>query len=565
MSNNEQLNSVSERIDAVLSVEMKVLERKIPFDTNEIKSALNVISDLKNQYSSDKEVLQYIKEKEEWLKEGKELYKDSNALPDLVLNEMSDYATLTIDNANFPSSSEELAYWKYLLNVLDKCNPDNESIKESIIEYKEFLSYFDGNVAVDMANGEIINNIYTGEGEEGAKFPANKNELIQAMLLAVDPEDFNDLTPETIESLNIQRQGFDYQMEKLNVTQDDLDNYMQKLKEKSQSGADDNGLVPHEGINAKTNDLIDQMYMSLSYVDKEGDRYATSLEEANRAEQILLEAEKSIEDGSDAELMEIIQCNKEHIADARTRKFTGAWWLIICASIVAVFSFYQAYKTMGSRLTEQSAANILNSQIKSYEGSVARYEAKANPTDKDKEILENMQEKLAEYREMTPSDYASDYKSRKIRSGLSGMFWALIGMAWIFAYYFAARPYGYMRFKRQREYQVIQKATGWGAKLVGGILGIFWSMPITTYVTKYTDGTEERENDAIFVLGIQIFVTIVIIGAILYLSYVIIPIAAIIAYIRNYPQMPGAKQVNGFFKGGGDLISNYINKIKGKK
>lgn len=328
---------------------------------------------------------------------------------------------------------------------------------------------------------------------------------------------------------------------------------------------EDSELELYDGPNAESYNLIDEMYFSLSYLDKKGVRYATSLEEADKAEEILNSAEEQMQDSSDTELTDLISQNREHLAEARTRRFSGYWWLIICAGIVAIYSFYNAFNTMGQRLTVESAQNILNSQLNSFQNHLNRLEAKPQKTEKDSEYIESYKKKIEKTKKTSAVDYASDYKSNRISRGLRLTFGAFISLGWIIAYYLVSRPYGYMRFKRQREYQIIQKTTGWGAKIVSGILGVFWSIPITTYVTKYTDGSEERDSDAIFVLGIQVFVTVFIIGTILYISHIIIPIVTIISYLRNFPDKPGSKQVHYFFKNRKSIISKYIDKIKSEK
>jgi len=327
---------------------------------------------------------------------------------------------------------------------------------------------------------------------------------------------------------------------------------------------EESGEEQYEGPNKEARALVDEMFLSMSYVDKEGTRYATSIEEANLGEELLDKAEALIEDESDTELLETIKANREHIEDARTRSFTFAWWLVIAAGIVVAFNFYSAFNTMGKRITETEAVSRINSEKGYLERSIATYDQKEVLTDGEEEYLERSKERLAELKEISPEDFASDYKSSKIKAGLSGILGALFGLAWVVGYIFASRPYGYMQYKRKREYAIIQTATGWGAKLASGILGVFWSIPITTYVTKYTDGTEERDSDALMVLGLQVAVTVIVIGSILLLATIIIPFVTLLAYIRNYPDMIGAKQVHSFIGEGKGFISNYIDKLKAK-
>ncbi|MBN2236399.1 MAG: hypothetical protein JW729_02495 [Bacteroidales bacterium] len=562
MKTNELLDSISAQIDSTLSIEMRILDRKMPVNAREVQNAIDIVKKLQKVYDSEKEVDNFLKEQMEWLQDGEEFFKDPNALPNLLLQEMEDYATLELGNGIFPSNDEELEYWKYLFGFLKDCKPTDSDVQDSITEYTEFMSYYDGNMAVEFVENEIFDHIYTKLGKDGSKSPANKTELMQAMLLAIDPEDFKGLTTETLEKLKLQQEGFDYLMEKLEITQDDLDEYL--AQRKKQIGIDMEENETNYGPNEQAYAFVNQMYESMSYVDKEGNRYATSLEEADLAESLIDKAEKAVGDSSDKELKEIIAANRAHIKEARTRSFTGAWWLIICAGIVVGFNFYRSFETIGMRINEATAINIINSQKTSLENTIATYEQKAELTKDEEKYLDKTKESLEEYRDMTPEDYVSDYKSRKIRSGLSGLLGALIGLGWIALYIYGSRPYGYMQFKRKREYEIIKKATGWGAKIVSGILGVFWSIPITTYVTKYTDGSEDRDSDALMVLGLQIGVTLVIVITIIYLAYAIMPFIAVFAYIRNYPEAPGAKQFNDLFRNGKGFVANYIDKLKKK-
>lgn len=320
----------------------------------------------------------------------------------------------------------------------------------------------------------------------------------------------------------------------------------------------------YDGPNVEARAFMDEMFLSMSYVDKEGTRYATSIEEANLGEELIDKAEAAIVDESDTELLETIEANREHIEDARTRSFSFAWWLIIAAGIVVIGKFYVAFDTMGKRITETEAVTRINSEKGYLEQSIKTYEQKTELTDGAEDYLERSNERLEELREISPEDFASDYKSSKVKAGLSGILGALFGLAWVVGYIFASRPYGYMQFKRKREYAIVQTATGWGAKIASGILGVFWSIPVTTYVTKYSDGTKETESDAMMILGLKIGVTVLVIGSILLLATIIIPFVTILAYIRNYPDMLGAKQVHGFIGEGKGFISNYIDKLKAK-
>ena len=121
-----------------------------------------------------------------------------------------------------------------------------------------------------------------------------------------------------------------------------------------------------------------------------------------------------------------------------------------------------------------------------------------------------------------------------------------------------------MQYKRKKEYQIIQKATGWGAAIISGILGVFMSIPITTYITKYSDGSRETSSDVVFVLIIKVVVIVALAAFVLYLAFIAIPFATIIAYIRNFPDSIGAKQIHNIFGQSKGFVEKYVDKLKMK-
>lgn len=320
----------------------------------------------------------------------------------------------------------------------------------------------------------------------------------------------------------------------------------------------------HSGVNQESYALMDEMYNSLSYIDKDGDHWATSIEEADLAEELINKAEQEMQDPADTELRELIDVNRNHVNDIRKRRFAGAWWLIILAGIVVIYNFYTANKTLGDRMTEAGATSSIESQKGYLKQTIDRYESKEGLEKAEKKHLKKAKKDYKELDEMTAKKYASNYRSRRIKSGLSGILGGIIGLFWVVGYYFAARPYGYMRCKRQKEYQIIQKATGWGAAIISGILGVFMSIPITTYITKFSDGSKETSSDALGVLAIQVIVVVGIVVSVLYVASVAIPFVAIIAYIRNFPDGIGAKQIHGLFGESRGFVEKYVDKLKMK-
>jgi len=571
--NEDKRRELLDKIEAPLSISLSTLAHRLPANGEQINEALQILMQLREQYTSeaefvemvDSELIEMLETEEKWLNESVDLILDQNALPKLLIDQFKAFASLKLSNGNFPGNSKELENWRYILSLLKDLNPTDNQVIEDVNTYEEFLGHYDGNAAYEYVLDEISTRIYSKEGENGSISPANKEELLRAMFLSLKIDDFDDFTDETKEQIKMQHEGFDYLLKEFNVSNEDIEAY--KAGNYSDVRINENEqLQSFDGLNGQAYQFMDEMYNTLSYVDKEGNRYASSPKEIEEAATLIHKAEEATEDKSDKELQELIIANKEHLEEARVRKFAGAWWLIIAAGIMAIIELFNAFSYFGNDITSEVAVQRMNTEKNYLENTIKNYEAKTTELTKDqKNYLEDAKEELKELNEMKPEKYAKQYKRKQRRRGMRNLLGAIISVGWVIGYYLASRPYGYDRFKRQKQYAVLRKATGWTAKILTGILGVFWSIPITTYITKYTDGSEERSNDALGVLAIQLGVTAFIIAMVLFIAKALLPILTIIAYVRNYPGKLGAKQVNGMFKESKGFIERYIDKIKGKK
>lgn len=567
---NKDLHEKSlEAIESPLQISLPGLDHRLPTKKEELTESLAILEQIRVENQSDNELLAVLKDEEAWLKEGLELMKDENAIAEILIDKFAEYGTLKISNGNFPQTAEQLKNWKTIFSYLETQKPTDKEIKQTIEDYREFLGYYDAKTANEFAMEEIFNNVYSNEGNDGSKGPANKDEAIRAIILLIKANDWPDIDDELRSQLTEQHETLKRILSDFGVSNSELDTaidqYVNELEETvNQQGeyfSDEN----YNSENGQAYQYMDELYHNLSYVDKEGYRWAASAKEVEEGYEFIHKAEAAINDDSDTEIRELITQNKEHLDEANVRRFAGAWWLIVCAGILAIIQLYSAFSTFGTKITPEQAVTYKQNEINSYNNSIKYIQDKPEQTKDDVKRLESFEEKVTELTETSPEKYARKYNGAKRRRGLKSIFWGLVSVAWIVGYYLASRPYGYDRFQRQIQYQRIQKATGWAAKFLKAVLGVFWSIPITTYITKYTDGSEERDSDAAIVLGIQIFVTVAIVGLVLVIAKIIIPFATVIAFIRNYPGKPGAKQVNKLFKDGKGFFQSKIDNIVGKQ
>lgn len=570
---SELTQKIQEAIESPLKFYLPQSEHRLPLSKEEIDESLTILQSLKKENSDNSEVMEFIAKEEQWLNEGYEMLIDENTMPDLLISYFTEIATLKIQGRYYPHNVDELDDWNTILAGLEKLNPSDKELIEIINDYKEFLGYYDAAKANQMALEEIANNIYTKEDENGAMSAANKEEAIRAYLISIKPNDFPSLEGEVMEQL---REQIDVSLSVLNkfgVSSEELDYaedaYLNEpretLSEVSQNQESNLAKNYSGSANEKAYEYIDKFYNNLSYVDKEGYRWAASAKEVEDGYVMLAKAESEIVDGTDNEIKELVATNHAHLNEANVRKFAGAWWLIICAGIVGIFQLWSAFGTFDHKLTPETAVTHKQNKINSLNKSITYLQQKPEITKDMQKRIDNYTEEIAELKDMKAEKYARKYNRAKTQRGILNIFWALVSLGWIVGYYFAARPYGYDRFKRQYQYQRLQKATGGAAKVLSGILGVFWSIPITTYITKYTDGSEERSSDAMGILAIQLFVTVFIVGMVLLIAKIVIPFATIIAYIRNYPGKAGAKQVHSLFKNGKGFAQSQIDKILNKQ
>jgi len=80
------------------------------------------------------------------------------------------------------------------------------------------------------------------------------------------------------------------------------------------------------------------------------DFYPTTMEEAIKMENMLVQVEAAVDDRSDNEFMENIAWMKETLAWSKQRQWTIAWWIVGVVFCMSLYYFHGAKKRVGERL-----------------------------------------------------------------------------------------------------------------------------------------------------------------------------------------------------------------------
>ena len=105
---------------------------------------------------------------------------------------------------------------------------------------------------------------------------------------------------------------------------------------------------------------------------------------------------------------------------------------------------------------------------------------------------------------------------------------------WIALYLFACRPRGYMITKRRRETAVATGAKRVLFAIAGALVGAAASLKVTTTITKWSDGTTTKDDDAMIVTIMRFGFIAVAVLIVLWAARIVIVIATILAILRNY-------------------------------
>lgn len=299
--------------------------------------------------------------------------------------------------------------------------------------------------------------------------------------------------------------------------------------------------------NKLAEELLFEAWEAAGYHGQSGeDFYPRTSNETKTMDTLLSQAESSIDDPSDTDLMEAIAETREVIDWSKKRHWTFAWWIIICVAIVGFYNIYQTgseedYVKTQKALTATQVQEKLNSAIGHTQKNIEYYTSQltidtlSKETRKDYEKYLKNQEKKA--KELQSHDTAS-YKKvliKKAAQRVSAERWEAIWcFIWIALYIFACRPRGYMITKRRREEQVYTGLKKILFGIAGGLVGAAGALYVTETVTKWSDGSKTRDDDSFMIYGMKLGLIALAVIIVLVAARIVIVIATILGLIRNY-------------------------------
>ena len=288
---------------------------------------------------------------------------------------------------------------------------------------------------------------------------------------------------------------------------------------------------------------------------EDDDFYPTSMDETLRMEALLDQVDEAIEDRSDSEFVGYVDWMRNVLNWSKKRHWEFAWWIVICVLVVSIFFLVQANKEKDDMLkvkiwTEDQIKSSQSASIASYEKSVNYYQEKLaiDTLSKDvrkgyEESLKKVNKNLESVQKMSVKEFHKDKirdAAKDVRSKRASAIWCLI---WIGLYILALRPYGYMISKRRVEAKIYSGMRYALFTIAGALLGAAASMQVTTYITKWSDGSTTRDSDALGELAIQIIFILLAIALVLVIARIVIVVAAISGFIRNYDLIAIAKKL----------------------
>ncbi len=285
---------------------------------------------------------------------------------------------------------------------------------------------------------------------------------------------------------------------------------------------------------AKATDLLDDIYDSYSIELEDGEsRLPGSIKEIKRGEEIL--AEVKALNCEDEEVKEHIEQTEFVLSESQKRKFAGSKWIMIVLGLFIVVMMYMSvYEPLTSENTVAMAGKMLKANIRSYEGTVARYKNLPDTDPNKEERLEYAQERLAEFKEFTPETYKEELDSRDTSNAISNFFqwgfWALM----LVAYYFASMSPQFLIDKRLAQMNLAVKGGSVVKKIVFAFLGFFIAMPsVTETRVHWSDGSKSTEY-GFEGLIIKLIGILVIVAVVIWAMMFMLPWLIIINYLRNY-------------------------------
>jgi hypothetical protein len=298
------------------------------------------------------------------------------------------------------------------------------------------------------------------------------------------------------------------------------------------------------------------------------DFYPTSMDEVQRMEGIMVQVEAAIDDHSDTEFMDNVAYMKDILAWSKKRHWNFAWWIVICVAIVAVYFFVTASNQAEKRdeiknWTEETLKTRYNDYLNTTKRNVEYWEGQMTQASdeatkkRNAESLEYAQNQLKEQQENGVEGFQEmmvQSQNRRAWATRGSALWCLI---WIVLYIVAERPRGYMLSKRRIEmkvYRGLRKALFWVAGVLVGMAG---ALQVTETITTWSNGSKTRESDAMPIMFLKLGLLLAAVLLVLVTARIVIVIATIMGFIRNYDLIAMAKQT---FSKGKELTAE--NKVK---
>ncbi len=414
------------------------------------------------------------------------------------------------------------------LNRIEEADKVLDSIEPSALK-KEQLSQFHNNKAFLLYNKALL--MMTAKAEDGGALPANKQEAEDAYKLIVEADSLDDVNPDFKDEILEQRSWLKKQM----AFFDDPDSPDYVAAE-----------------------ILDRAFNTFSVEAMDGrGRQPGSKREVEEVKELMQQARNA--NPKDPELIDTIGQFEEICEEAYERRFVGYWWLMALVGVVALYFLYAGISNLGTAgdILPARAEQMMNSEIEWVGDYLDRMKV-AHDTVKEKnaEYIEERQERLDELSKMDTEDYIKEIKKRdrarnwgNIRRGL---FWTLM----IVFYYFASRPPVFLINKRQRQMAFTSKSANVFKKIVFFLLGIFIAMPSfdrTIVVDSF--GSVVGSYDEISPgLIIKIFGIILIVAFVIWLAMILLPLLAIINYLRNYQY----EKVDEYFEKAMSTIKGWV-------
>lgn len=279
--------------------------------------------------------------------------------------------------------------------------------------------------------------------------------------------------------------------------------------------------------------LYSEAVSQFEIIMDDGSRLPGSLNEIQFAESKLREAKSLQPDGQEA--VEALAILESILKESQERVFTGSKWMIgILLIVVCLFWVFPAFSAATDEAyTAERAKKIMDSEIKTRMES-REYLSKKEQTDKIKQRIKYNEQKLEKLQNYTPEEYAAYLSERKGENAQGDIRTGLLWIVLIVAYFFASRTPVYLLNRRKKEYAFMTEGSSIVKKIIFGIIGSVLAVPVTTTVTRWSDGTTSRESDALPLIFVKIILPLLLgMFIAVVMMYVLIPIT-LLNYLRNY-------------------------------